>query len=132
MHSAQTLGASRRRLADYAPAAADNGDSVLVTVEDTGEGLDPGELDQIFERFYRTDTARSRDRGSGIGLTISRALIEAHGGKLWAESDGHGQGAASPSGCLGLSSRRGSYVHAVFAERSDTKNSSSAGERLSI
>jgi signal transduction histidine kinase len=75
-------------------AAADNGDSVLVTVEDTGEGLDPGELDRIFERFYRTDTARSRDRGgSGIGLTISRALIEAHGGELWAESDGHGQGA---------------------------------------
>jgi signal transduction histidine kinase len=67
----------------------------VVRVEDTGDGLDADELDRIFERFYRTDTSRSRDRGgSGIGLTISRALVEAHGGQLWAESRGRGQGAS--------------------------------------
>jgi signal transduction histidine kinase len=74
-------------------AAREDGDTVLLTVEDTGEGLDPSDLERVFERFYRTDTARSRDRGgSGIGLTISRALVEAHGGRLWAESAGPGSG----------------------------------------
>jgi signal transduction histidine kinase len=74
-------------------AATRDGDSTLLTVTDTGDGLDPDQLEQIFERFYRTDSARSRDRGgSGIGLTISRALVEAHGGNLWAESDGPGRG----------------------------------------
>jgi two-component system, OmpR family, sensor histidine kinase BaeS len=69
-------------------------DSALLTVTDTGDGLEPRELERVFERFYRTDSARSRDRGgSGIGLTISRALVEAHGGQLWAESSGPGEGA---------------------------------------
>lgn len=68
-------------------------DAALLTVSDSGDGLDPNELERIFERFYRTDSARSRDRGgSGIGLTISRALVEAHGGELWAESSGPGTG----------------------------------------
>jgi two-component system sensor histidine kinase BaeS len=74
-------------------AATRDGDSTLLTVTDTGDGLAPDQLEQIFERFYRTDSARSRDRGgSGIGLTISRALVEAHGGRLWAESSGPGEG----------------------------------------
>jgi len=74
-------------------AAERDGADALLTVADTGEGLNPAELERIFERFYRTDTARSRDRGgSGIGLTIARALVEAHGGTLWAESAGPGTG----------------------------------------
>ena len=69
------------------------GDQALLTVTDTGEGLAPDDLDRVFERFYRVDPARSRDRGgSGIGLAIARALVEAHGGQLWAESAGPGQG----------------------------------------
>jgi two-component system sensor histidine kinase BaeS len=78
---------------NVALTASRDGDAALLTVADTGDGLDPDELERIFERFYRADTARSRDRGgSGIGLTISRAIVEAHGGQLWAESDGPGHG----------------------------------------
>ncbi len=106
-HEAPTIAADRDRLGEvlanllenalrHTPAsgsvtlsATRDGDSAVLTVTDTGEGLDPTELERIFERFYRTDTARSRDRGgSGIGLTISRALVEAHGGTLRAESGG--------------------------------------------
>jgi len=71
-----------------------DGDDALLTVADSGEGLAPDDLERIFERFYRVDRARSRDQGgSGIGLAIARALIEAHDGQLWAESPGPSQGA---------------------------------------
>lgn len=74
-------------------AATRDSDTALLTVTDTGDGLEGDEVEHIFERFYRTDTARTHDRGgSGIGLTISRAIVEAHGGRLWAESDGRGHG----------------------------------------
>ncbi|GGL58693.1 HAMP domain-containing sensor histidine kinase [Planomonospora parontospora] len=64
-------------------------------VRDTGEGIAPEHLDHIFDRFYRADPARSRPRGgSGIGLTITKALVEAHGGGIFARSAGPGQGAA--------------------------------------
>lgn len=67
---------------------------VEITVADTGEGIDPEALGHVFDRFYRADVARSRDRGgSGIGLTISRALVEAHGGGISARSPGPGAGA---------------------------------------
>lgn len=67
---------------------------VELKVGDTGEGIDPAHLPHVFERFYRADAARARSRGgSGIGLTISRALVEAHGGRLSASSEGLGAGA---------------------------------------
>jgi signal transduction histidine kinase len=75
-------------------ARADRSDAVL-SVTDNGEGLDAGDVERIFERFYRADPSRSRDRGgSGIGLTISRAIAEAHGGTLSAESAGRGCGSS--------------------------------------
>lgn len=71
-----------------------DGDDALLTVADTGDGLAPDDLERVFERFYRVDPSRSRDHGgSGIGLAIARALVEAHGGKLTAESAGPGRGA---------------------------------------
>jgi hypothetical protein len=69
--------------------------TVLIEVTDTGDGMTTEQLGHIFERFYRGDNARNRDHGgAGIGLTISRALIEAHGGTLTAASPGPESGSA--------------------------------------
>jgi len=64
-----------------------------IAVADAGIGIPPEHLPHIFDRFYRVDRSRARPGGgSGIGLTISRHLVEAHGGRMWAESPGTGQG----------------------------------------
>jgi signal transduction histidine kinase len=58
---------------------------VLVRVEDTGEGLDPEAVSRMFERFWRADRARAGS-GTGLGLAIARGLVEAQGGRIWAEN----------------------------------------------
>ncbi|MDC5696855.1 HAMP domain-containing histidine kinase [Intrasporangium calvum] len=68
-------------------------DAVEISVSDTGDGIPAEQLPHVFERFYRGDTARDRDRGgSGLGLTISRAIADAHQGSLVASSPGPGKG----------------------------------------
>ena len=67
--------------------------NLLFSVSDTGIGISAEQLPNIFNRFYRTDKSRTRaSGGSGIGLTIARALVKAHQGRIWAESDGEGKG----------------------------------------
>jgi signal transduction histidine kinase len=60
----------------------DGDDRVLVEVHDCGTGLDPQRAEQVFEAFYTT-----KADGIGIGLSISRSIIEAHGGRLWASAN---------------------------------------------
>jgi len=75
-------------------SAEKRGREVLIRVTDTGIGIPAEHLPHIFDRFYRVDRSRSRQSGggSGIGLTICKHLVEAHGGRIWAESAGEGQG----------------------------------------
>jgi signal transduction histidine kinase len=61
--------------------------NILVSVSDQGEGIPSEFLDQVFERFFQIDGASTRRvGGSGLGLSISRGIVEAHGGRIWAES----------------------------------------------
>ena len=79
---------------DVTISAARHADEIHISVKDTGVGIPPEHLANLFTRFYRVDKSRSRNAGggSGIGLTIAKHLVEAHGGRIWAESKGDGQG----------------------------------------
>lgn len=75
--------------------AQPTGATLQLTIHDTGVGLAEDDLTRIFQRFYRVDKSRARaSGGSGIGLTIARRIVEAHGGTLWAESPGLSQGSS--------------------------------------
>lgn len=69
-------------------------EGVAVVMQDSGIGIQQEELDIIFESFYQTEDHLTRAHGGmGIGLAIAKRIVEAHGGKLRAESEGLGQGA---------------------------------------
>jgi PAS domain S-box-containing protein len=67
---------------------------VRLTVTDTGTGIEPEFLSRLFDRFSQADESLRKDRGLGLGLTISRHIVELHGGKISAVSDGLGKGAS--------------------------------------
>lgn len=68
-------------------------EDVLVRVIDQGIGIPPGEEERVFERFHRADTRLSRTTaGVGLGLYITRSIVTAHGGRIWASSPGPGRG----------------------------------------
>jgi signal transduction histidine kinase len=66
-----------------------DGARVLITVKDSGIGIPPDKLEAVFLEFTQVDTSTTRKvGGTGLGLPISRRLVEMHGGRLWAESTG--------------------------------------------
>ncbi|MEM7126073.1 MAG: ATP-binding protein [Chloroflexota bacterium] len=66
---------------------------IMLTIIDTGSGIDPAQLPYLFDRFYRGDKSRARESGgTGLGLAIVKAVVEEHGGRVTAKSGGHGQG----------------------------------------
>ncbi|MFH2103582.1 MAG: GAF domain-containing sensor histidine kinase [Chloroflexota bacterium] len=70
------------------------GGAIMAWVQDNGIGIPKNELTRIFSGFYQLEPHMTRKHGGmGIGLSIAKGLVESHGGKIWAESPGHGQGA---------------------------------------
>lgn len=75
-------------------AVAAAGGTIRFEVHDDGPGFSADEAERLFERFYRSDPGRSRERaGSGLGLAIARSIVESHGGRIWAEAAGQAGGA---------------------------------------
>jgi signal transduction histidine kinase len=81
-------------------AAAPEGSRwAVVHVRDRGPGIPAEALERVFDRFYRADAARDRGHGgSGLGLSIARALIEQHGGRIWVHSPRPGWDGLGPPG----------------------------------
>ena len=75
-------------------SAERNSHEIYVAVSDQGMGIEANHMPRLFQRFYRTEGALASGLpGTGLGLYICRGIVEAHGGRLWAESAGRGQGA---------------------------------------
>jgi len=60
-------------------------EQVIICISDQGPGIAPGDIPYIFDRFYRSTQASKKTKGAGLGLFLSRAVIEAHGGRIWVD-----------------------------------------------
>ena len=77
----------------FAPPSA--GEWVKISVRDTGVGLKAEDLERIFAPFEQADNSASRRyQGTGLGLSLTRRLVELHGGRIWAETGGEGKGSS--------------------------------------
>jgi signal transduction histidine kinase len=88
--TAQTCG-----LEDVQLSAVDSDQNcgIKINVSDTGIGLNPEDLDRIFNSFEQVEHSKSRKfQGSGLGLSLTKRLVELHGGRIWADSEGEGKG----------------------------------------
>jgi PAS domain S-box-containing protein len=65
---------------------------IIVSVKDTGIGLESNQIDHVFDEFYKADSSRHDLQSTGLGLSICKRIIEKHGGKIWVESQGKGKG----------------------------------------
>jgi signal transduction histidine kinase len=83
LNAVEAMGSVEEGARTLSVSSEQNGHGdVLVAVRDSGPGIDPEHLQKVFERFYTT-----KDSGVGMGLAICRSIIEAHGGRLWAEAN---------------------------------------------
>jgi signal transduction histidine kinase len=82
----------------YAPegkiiiSAKVHGENIIVCVKDEGPGIDPNDAPFVFDRFYRAAGAVKKTKGAGLGLFLSKAIVEAHGGQIWIDPN-RGKGA---------------------------------------
>jgi len=82
LNAAEAMGAADVRARELMISTEQNQAGVLVAVRDSGPGIDPAHLDRVFDAFYTTKSS-----GTGMGLSICRSIIQAHGGKLWADAN---------------------------------------------
>ena len=68
-------------------SSAQRNGEVLVSVTDTGPGIAPADQERIFEEFQQTEVGQEQREGTGLGLALSKRLIELHGGRIWVESE---------------------------------------------
>ena len=82
LNAAEAMGSVEAAPRDLLISTKQHHTGILVAVRDSGPGIDPANLERVFEAFYTT-----KSRGVGIGLSICRSIIDAHGGRLWAEAN---------------------------------------------
>jgi two-component system phosphate regulon sensor histidine kinase PhoR len=81
------VSAARDERGEDGPPSVTPGNWLIVEVRDTGIGISKVDLPRVFERFYKSDRARTRGRGgTGLGLAIARHIVESHGGQIWVKS----------------------------------------------
>ncbi len=69
------------------------GKELIISVSDTGIGIAPEEQERVFEEFYQTgNTIKEKPPGTGLGLPVTRSIVEMHGGRIWIESEGPDKG----------------------------------------
>jgi signal transduction histidine kinase len=82
LNAAEAMGSVEEEARDLIISTEQGPEGVLVAVRDSGPGIDPAHLDRVFDAFFTTKSS-----GTGMGLSICRSIIQAHGGKLWAEAN---------------------------------------------